>query len=103
MSLAFLVAFVSDERDRNCAGLFALAHRFGQLGANQQRDVEAVAVVDCVHDDEGVDRADPARRNVGTVVHSGTVVHFKPEFGLEKNVGFNPFAVGCRDVSEFQG
>ena len=103
MSLAFLVAFVSDERDWNRAGLLALAHRFGQLGANQQRDVEALAVVDGVHDDEGVDRADPARRNVGSVVHSRTVVHFKPELRLQKNVGFYPFAVGSRDVSEIQG
>ena len=103
MSFAFFVAFVSNKRDGNRTGLFTLSHCLGELAANVQCDVEALSVVDGVHDDEGVDRADPAGGNVSAVVHSRAVVDFKPELGLKKDIFFYPFAVGGWNMSEIKG
>ena len=55
LSFAFFVSFISNQRNRNRAGLLALAHCFGELSADLHRDFEAVSVVDRVHDDEGID------------------------------------------------
>lgn len=75
-----------------------MAHGLGEFAANVAGDVEALSVVDRVHDDEGVDGADPGGRNVGAVVHAGGVVHFKTEVRLQEAVFLDPLAIDSWNV-----
>ena len=75
-----------------------MAHGLGEFAADVAGDFEALSIVDGVHDDEGVDGADPGGGNVSAVVHAGGVVHFKPEVRLQEAVFLDPLAIGGWNV-----